>query len=74
MDGLADALAAEAFGVAVAEFEGFVFAGGSAGRNGGAAERAGFEGDVGFDSGVAAGVKDLAGANAGDFGGHGDGS
>jgi len=69
-DGFEDALA-EVFGlIAVAKFEGFVFAGGRARRNNGAAKSAGFEQDIGFDGGIAARVKDLAGVNAGDFSGH----
>jgi hypothetical protein len=70
VDRFQDALA-KIFGfVGIAEFEGFVFTGGGAGRNSGAAESAGFEGDVGLDGGIAARINDLAGADAGDFGGH----
>jgi hypothetical protein len=45
---------------------GFVRAGGGAGGHGGPAHGAGIEGDIGFNGGVAAGVKDLAGVDAGD--------
>ena len=74
-DRLEHALAEISGFVAVAEFQGFVFAGGSAGRNGGAAERARLEKHVGFNGGIAARIEDLAGVNASDFGRHnGDGS
>ena len=63
-DGLQHALAEVAVLVAVAEFAGFVFAGGGAGGDGGAAEGAAFEEDVDFDGGIAAGIDDFA---AGDF-------
>jgi hypothetical protein len=52
--------------VAVAKFPGLVLAGGSARRDGGAAKRSAIEEDVGFDSGIAAGINDLAGVNVGD--------
>jgi hypothetical protein len=69
-DGFQDAFAEILGLVGVPEFEGFVFAGGGAGRDGGAAARAGIEGDIGFDGGIAAGIDDLSGVDAGDFGGH----
>ena len=48
---------------AVAQFPGFVFAGAGAARHGGAADRAAGELDIDFDGGIAAGIKDLAGAD-----------
>ena len=71
-DGFMDAFSQILGLVAIAEFDGFVFAGRGAGWNSGAAKRAGFEGDFGFDGGIAARVKDLAAVNPDDFGGHGD--
>jgi hypothetical protein len=68
LDGLADALAEVALLVAVAQFEGFVLAGGGARGDGGAAERPAAEDDVGFDGGVSAGIEDLAGDNRRDLG------
>ena len=59
-DGFQDAFAEVARFVAVAEFVGFVFAGGCAGRNGGAADGAACDVDVGFDGGIAAGIDDFA--------------
>ena len=67
---LLDALAAVAFLVAVAELDGFVLAGGRAGRNGGAAEVAGGELDVDFDGGIPAGIDDFAGGDGADGGVH----
>ncbi len=49
--------------VAVAQFEGFVGAGGGAGGNGGAAKDAAAKADIGFDGGVAPGIEDFAGTN-----------
>ncbi len=60
VDGFEGAFAAVAFGVVVAEFHGFIFAGGGAGGDGGAAEGAVFEDDIDFDGGVSAGVEDFA--------------
>ena len=70
-DGLEHALAEIFRFVTVAELEGFVLAGGSAGRDGGAAKRSAIEEDVGFDGGIAAGIDDLAGVDTGDLRGHG---
>ena len=58
-DGLQGAFAEVARFVAVAQFDGFVFAGGCAGGDGGAADGAVREEDVDFDGGIAAGVEDL---------------
>ena len=69
-DGFEDACAEVFRLIAIAEFQGFVFASGSARGNDGAAESAGLEQDFGLDGGIAARVKDLAGVNAGDFSGH----
>src|SRR4029077_14435911 len=67
---------AKIFGfVSVAEFQRFVFAGGSARGNGGAAESATLAQPVAFNGGIAARIEDLAGMNASDFARHnGDGS
>jgi len=54
---LLHALAAVAVLVAVAEFDGFVLAGGGAGGNGGAAEVAAGELDVDFDGGICRGSR-----------------
>ena len=70
-DGFEDAFAQVAGFVVVAEFVGLVFAGGSAGRDGGAADGAACYVDFGFDGGIAAGVNDFAGVDFGDFRGHG---
>ncbi len=64
VDGLEHALAKIFRFVTVAELEGFVFAGGSAGRDGSAAKCAAVENDVGFDGGIAAGIDDLAGVDS----------
>ena len=63
VDGLLDALAEVAALVAVAQFDGLVLAGGGAGGNGCAADRAVREQDLDFDGGVAAGIEDLAGVD-----------
>ena len=60
LDGFLDALAHIAAFVAVAEFDGFVFAGGCSGGNRGAAEGSVLKNDVYFNSRVAAGIEDLA--------------
>ncbi len=57
---LLHAFAEETFLVAVAEFDGFVFAGAGAAGDGRAAGRAAFERHVNFDGGVAARVEDFA--------------
>ncbi len=57
--------------VAIAKFESFVFAGGSAGRNGGAAQCSASEQHVGFDGGITARIDDLASMYPGDLSGHG---
>ena len=63
LDGLEHALAEEAAFVAVAQFDGFVLAGGCAGGNRGAADRAAFEPHVHFDGGIAARVDHFAAAD-----------
>ena len=60
-DGLGDAFAEETAFVAVAQFEGFVFARAGAGGNGGAAGGAAGEQDVHFEGWVASGIEDFAG-------------
>ena len=72
-DGVEHALAEVAFLVAVAQFEGFVLAGGGAGGHGGAAERAGGEADIDFNRGIATGVEDFAGGDCCDGCVHGNG-
>jgi hypothetical protein len=67
LDGLEGAFAEIALGVAVAQFEGFVDAGGGAGGDGGAAEHAAGKDDIGFEGGIAAGVEDFAGADGYDL-------
>ena len=59
LHGLQDAFAAVAAAVAVAQFVGFVFAGGGAARHGGAADEAVGEGDFGFEGGVAPRIQDF---------------
>src|SRR5205085_2547473 len=66
LEGLQDAFPAVDLLVTVAEFDGLILAGGSAGGDGGAAGDAGGKLDLDLDGGVAAGVEDLAGKNAGD--------
>ena len=63
-DGFQHAFAEVAGFVAVAKFVGFVFAGGSAGRNCAAADGAAFEVDVGFDGGIAARIDNFAAVDA----------
>jgi uncharacterized protein YqfA (UPF0365 family) len=62
-DGLLHALAEVARLVAVAQFDGFVLAGGGAGRNRGAADSAAGEANVDLDGRIAAGIDDLAGGD-----------
>ena len=57
--GAQHALAEVARLIAVAQFEGFVLAGGCARGHRGAAARAVFENDVRFDGGIAARIEDL---------------
>ena len=67
-DGVEDAFAEVVVLVAVAEFDGFVLAGGGSAGNGGAAFGSAVEEDVGFDGGVSAGVEDFAGVDRDDLG------
>jgi hypothetical protein len=67
-DGLEDAFAEVACFVSVAEFDGFVFAGGGTGGNSGAADGTAFEVDVDFDGRIATGVNDFAAADFNDGG------
>ena len=60
LDGLQRALAEVARLVAVAQFDGFVLAGGGAGRHGRAAHAAVGEKDIGFHSRIAAGIENLS--------------
>ena len=64
------ALAEIARFVAVAQLDGFVFAGGGAGRDRGAADDAAFEANVRLDGGIAARIENLAAMNGDNFGGH----
>ena len=57
--------------VAVAQLDGLVLAGGSPGRNCGAAEGAADEAHVDLDGRIASGVDDLTGGDGGDGGVHG---
>ena len=66
IDGLSDALAAEAAFVAVAQFHGLAGSGGSARRHGGPARRTAVENDFDFDGGISPAVEDFKTANAGD--------
>ena len=59
-DGFLHAFAAESFLVAVAEFDGFVFAGAGAAGHGRTAGRAAFERHVHLNGGISARVEDLA--------------
>ena len=68
--GLQHALAEIARLVAIAQLDRFMRAGRCARGHRGPAERAVFEHDIDFDSGVAARIEDLAGVNV-DDGGHG---
>jgi hypothetical protein len=63
VNGLLDTLAEVAALVAVAQFNGFVLAGGSTGRNGSAADLAVREENFNFDRGVATRIEDLAGVD-----------
>ena len=54
--------------VAIAQFDGFLGAGGGARRHHRAAETAVGQRDLGFDGGIAAGVEDFAGVDLGDRG------
>ena len=47
-----------------------MFAGGGSAGNGGAAEIAGIDKDIGFDGGIAARIENLAGVDFGDLRGH----
>ena len=53
--------------VSIAEFHGFVFAGGCAARNQGASERSAFQGHFALKRWVSAGIKDLTGVDGIDF-------
>ena len=66
-DGFEHALAEIARFVAVAQFDGFVLAGGCAGRHRGAAQRAAFQNDIRLDRGIAARIDDLPAVHARDF-------
>jgi len=61
LDGLGDTLSEVALLVAVAQFDGLVFAGAGSGGDCGAADGAGIEEDINLDGGIATGVEDLAG-------------
>ena len=66
-DGLQHALAAVAALVAVAKLQRLACAGGGAGRDGGAAERARLEHDVHFDGWIASRIKNFPGLNTTDL-------
>ena len=63
-----DAFAEVVILVAIAELDGFVFAGGGSAGNGGAAFGSAVKDDVGLDGGIAAGVKDFACMDRDDLG------
>ena len=65
-DGAANALAAVAGRIAVAQFDGLVPAGAGARRHDGAAERAAGAMDLDLDGRIAAAVEDFAGVDARD--------
>ena len=67
LDGVEHAFAQVVLLVAVAQFDGFVFASGRAGGDGGAAHGPAGEGYVGFDGGISAGIEDFAGGNGNDL-------
>ena len=73
LNGVQHAAAAVAVRVAITSFDGFVRAGAGAGWDGGAAQRAAGELDIGLDGGIAARVEDFARVDArdGGVGGHG---
>ncbi len=66
--GLQNALAEILGLVAVAQFDGFVFAGGGAAGDNGPGVGSAIEKNLGFNRGVAAGVQHLASADIGDAG------
>ncbi len=61
LNGFEDAFSEVAFGVFVAEFEGFMDAGGCAAWDGSTAKRAILEEDIDFDGWISTGIKDLTG-------------
>ncbi len=65
--GFARAFAQVTLGIVVAQLDGFVLASGSAGRNGGAAERTIGQMHIGFHGGIATRVENLAAHNLDDF-------
>ena len=71
LDGVKNALAEIAGLIAIAQFQGFVFAGRSAGGHRCAAACAVFEQNVGFDGRIAARVENLPPDDAGNFIGRG---
>ena len=63
LDGLENTLSSVSRLVAVSQFEGFVLAGGSAGRNDGASANAVIEMDFDFDSRISAGIQNFTTMN-----------
>ena len=70
LHGSVNALAEELALVAVAEFASFAFTGRSTARDSSVTGHAVFEGNINFESGIAARVEDLAGNNGFDFRSH----
>ena len=66
-DGLEHALAQVDFLVAVAQFAGFEFTGGSAGRNGGTRQEPIVQDDIDFNGRIAARIENLTTGNLGDL-------
>ena len=68
--GLEDSFAEVAGFISVAEFDGFVFAGGGAGRDGSAADGTAFDSHFGFDCGIPARIDNFTCADGDNFRGH----
>ena len=66
LDRLHHALAEEAAGIAVAQFDRFARTGRSTGRHGGTAHDPAFQQHIGLDGGIAAGIKNFAGNDIND--------
>src|SRR6202020_1162429 len=66
-DGVKNAFTEVVVLVSIAELDSFMFAGGGAAGNGGAAFGSSVEDNIGFDGGIAAGVKDFTGVDRDDL-------
>ena len=69
-DGFQDSFAEVTRFIAIAQFVGFMFAGGRAGRNRRTTDGAALDVDVSFYGGIATGIDDFAADDFGDFRGH----